>query len=63
MKLIARIKYEIIDFIKDIRFYLDLEKPDIDQMDTLKRDENAKRVAPIVQLSSKGRGNRMHLKR
>jgi len=63
MKLIDRIKYEITDFAKDIRFYLDIEKHDIDQMETLKRDENAKRIAPLVQLSSKGRGTRMHLKR
>ena len=26
MTLIDRIKYEITDFVKDIRFYLDLEK-------------------------------------
>jgi len=63
MTLIDRIKYEITDFVKDIRFYLDLEKPDLDQIETLKRDENAKQTAPLVQLSSKGRGTRMYLKR
>jgi len=63
MKLIEKIKYEINELKKDIRFYLDLDKPDLDDIPAMRAEGGTKFIPPLVQLSGKGKGGRIRMKR
>lgn len=63
MKLLEKIKYEINDFKEDIKFYLDLDKPYLDSIPGIKSEKKIKSIPPLVQLSNKGKGGRIRMKR
>jgi len=63
MKIINKIKYELKELKDDIIFYLDLEKPDLDKIPTMKREKDIEYIPPLVQLSGKEKGKRIIMKR
>jgi len=63
MKIINKIKHELKELKDDIIFYLDLEKPDLDKIPTMKREKDIEYIPPLVQLSGKGKRKRIIMKR
>ena len=63
MKLLEKIRYELNDLKKDIRFYLDLDKLDLDSIPAMKAEKTIKHIPPLVQLAGKGEGGRMRMRR
>ena len=63
MKIINKIKYELKELKNDIIFYLDLEKLDLNKIPTMKRKRDIEYILPLVQLSRRGKGKRIIMKR
>jgi len=63
MAIFSKIKYELSELKKDIRFYLDLDKPDLDDIPYMGIETDIEKTKPIIQLSNKNTGRRIVYRR
>jgi len=63
MSLINKIKYELSELKKDIRFFLDIDKPDLDDIPCMGIETNIEKSIPVTELSYKNIGMRIIYRR